>query len=115
MRLTPLQEVRERFGSRAALIDAIVSLLDVTDEDTRSRLQGTTNRKLLRIHATAQEVRDRFGGRKALMEEILRIRYPHGKPDDGFLRRLEEASPKRLLEMHRQESARAASKQVASA
>ena len=102
MKATPLARVRTDFGSKQALVDQILPLLESRDEETRSVLMGTTNAKLLRIHETAQEVKSRFGSRKNLVEAILKARYPNGNPDDGYLKRVEEATMKRLLEMHRQ-------------
>lgn len=103
MNKTPYQRVVAEFQTRPGLVDAILPLLESKDEDTRSRLMGTTNAKLLRIYDTAQIVKSRFGSRKNLVEGILAARYPNnGTPDDGFLRRVEEASDKRLLDIHRQ-------------
>ncbi len=102
MKATPLQIVKDKFQTRANLVDTIIPLLDGADDGTRARLMSASNRKLLRIHETALIVRDKFGGRKNLKDAILTARYPKGNPDDGFLKRLEEASLKRLLELHRQ-------------
>lgn len=102
MKATPLQQVTSRFGGREGLVDAIMPLLDGADDDTRASLMGTTNKKLLRIHETANIVKERFGSRKDLIESIVKARYPKGKPDDGFLKRVEESTLKRLLELHRQ-------------
>jgi hypothetical protein len=102
MKVTPMQTVKQKFGGRSGLVDAILPMLDGADDDTRSRLMGTANKKLLRIHETATQVKDRFGSRKNLQETILKVRYPKGKPDDGFLKRMETATLKRLLEIHRQ-------------
>jgi len=102
---SPLQHVKKEFNGRAGLVDAIMPLLDGADDETRSRLMGTTNKKLLRIYETAKVVSDKFGGRKSLVEKIVSTRYPKGNPDDGFLKRVEESSLKHLLEIHNQVSA----------
>ncbi len=102
MAATPLQTVKQQFGGRQGLVDKIVPLLDGADDDTKSILMGTTNRKLLRIYETATTVKEKFGSRKNLVETIVSARYPKGNPDDGFLKKVEEATLKRLLEIHRQ-------------
>ena len=100
MKATPLQQVKNEFGSREKLVDTILPLLESKDDDTRSRLMGTTNSKLLRIHETAIELKNRFGSRKNLVEKIVALRYPTGKPDDGFLKKVEEATAKNLLDLY---------------
>ena len=106
MKLSPLQQVKQQFGSREELVDTILPLLESKDDDTRSRLMGSPNRKLLRIHATALEIKDRFGSRKNLTEKIIGLKYPNGKADDGFVKRIEEATHKRLLDMYVQNGGR---------
>ena len=102
MKSTPLQQVNTQFGGREKLVDTILPLLESKDDDTRSRLMGTTNRKLLRIHATALELKERFGSRKNLIEKIMNLRHPNGKPDDGFVKTVEEATAKNLLDLYTQ-------------
>jgi hypothetical protein len=106
MKLTPLQRVKKDFGDRSGLLDAIMPLLGTTDKQVRSSLSGTSNAKLLRIYETAQEVKTRFGSRKVLSERVIELRYPKGKPDDGFVKRVEEATHKRLLDLYRQSGGR---------
>ena len=102
MKKTPMQLVNERFGSRAKLVDAIMPLLGSSDQNLQTRLMSTSNKKLLRIHETAEIVQNKFGARKELVEKVVALRYPKGNPDDGYLKRVEEASLKRLLDMYRQ-------------
>ncbi|MFT5430778.1 MAG: hypothetical protein ACI9OJ_001456 [Myxococcota bacterium] len=103
MQASPLQIVKDTYGGRSQLVDKIVALHEGGDSDeTRSSLMGTSNKKLLRIYAAVQEVKETHGGRKSLIQKITTARYPKGKPDDGFIRRVEEATPKRLLEIYRQ-------------
>ena len=97
---TPLQIVTDQFGGRKALVDKIMKLVD-TDSDTRSRLMGTTNKKLLRIHEVAVEVHDRFGGRKQLIDAIAGLQFPKGKPNDGWRQSVSDHTDKRLLDLHR--------------
>ncbi len=97
-----MQIVREQFGSREKLVSAIMPLLETKDDDVRSKLMGTSNKKLIRIHETAVQMNDKFGSRKNLVEKITELRYGKNTPDDGFLKRVNEASAKRLLDMYTQ-------------
>jgi len=106
MKLSPLQQVKKQFGGREGLVDAILPLLESKDDETRSRLMGSPNQKLLRIHASALELKERFGSRKNLTEKIIGLKYPKGNPDDGYVKRIEEATHKRLLDMYTQNGGR---------
>ena len=102
MKKSPLQLVNEKYGGRSGLVDQIMPLLETKDDDIRSRLMGTSNRKLLRIHETGNQVQSKFGSRKNLVEKVIELHYLKGKADDGFLKRINEASLKRLLDIYRQ-------------
>ena len=102
MKKTPMQMVSDRFGSRSGLVDAIMPLLGSSDKELQGRLMGISNKKLLRIHETAEIVQNKFGSRKDLVSKVVSLKYPKSSPDDGYLKRVEEASLKRLLEMYRQ-------------
>lgn len=98
---TPKQIVESKFGTRADLVSAIVSL--VGDEgDTRRKLSGTTNKKLLRIHEVAQKVQDKFGGKSGLIDAISTLQFPNGKVNEGWRDKMEGYTVKRLLDHHRQ-------------
>ena len=102
MRKSPMQIVREQYGSREQLVNTIMPLLETKDDDTRSKLMSTSNKKLIRIHETAVRMNEKFGTRKNLVEKITELRYGKNTPDDGFLKRVNEASAKRLLDMYTQ-------------
>ena len=98
---TPKQIVASKFGTRADLISAIMSLVG-DDGDTRSRLAGTTNKKLLRIHEVAKRVQDTFGGKSGLIDAITTLQFPNGKANAGWREKMEGYTVKRLLDHHRQ-------------
>lgn len=100
MKATPISQVRAH-GGREALVTKTVALLG-GDDETKSTLMGTTNKKLLRVFETANIVKERFGTRKDLEQKILTTRYPKGNVDDGFLKQVNTATLKRLLEIHNQ-------------
>lgn len=101
MKKTPMQQV-EALGGRETLVKSLVPVLGGDAGTTKSALMGTTNAKLLRINEVAQAVQKRFGNRKELQSRIVALRYPNGKAADGFLKKLEESTLKRLLEEYRQ-------------
>ncbi len=65
---TPKQLVNDAFGGRSGVVDAIVGILG-DEEGLRSRLMGTTNKKLLRIHEVSQAVQN--SGELALLAQDL--------------------------------------------
>jgi len=107
---TPKQLVNERFGSRTDLVKDIVKLTG-GDDDTRSRLMGTTNKKLLRIHEVAKLVDSKFGGKSGLIDAMEALQFAHTKSkkaNDGWRDKMEGYTVKRLLDMHRQLTTRKA-------
>ncbi len=98
---TPKQLVESKFGTRADLVSAILTL--VGDKgDTRKRLSGTTNKKLLRIHEVAKKVQDTFSGKSGLIDAIATLQFPGGKANDGWREKMDGYTVKRLLDHHRQ-------------
>ena len=98
---TPKQIVESKFGTRADLVSAIIALIG-DDGDTRGKLSGTTNKKLLRIHEVAQKVQDTFGGKSGLIDAIATLQFPTGKVTAGWRDKMEGHTVKRLLDHHRQ-------------
>jgi hypothetical protein len=67
---SPLARVKETFGGKDKLVDAIVALLGSGDEpkdDMRRRLLGAANSKLVRLHGVATQVKE-IGGRDKLAD-----------------------------------------------
>ena len=58
MKKTPLQEVKERFGSKEALVKGVASMIErpagETEADSISRLTSVPNSKLLHLHHQAK-------------------------------------------------------------
>lgn len=81
MKKSPLAQVKEQFGSKEKLVDALIALPasvvergEEADEDKdafKKRLQGASNAKLLRLHKTGKSVSDRFGSKAKLVDAIL--------------------------------------------
>lgn len=99
---TPLHTVKDRFGSKEALIAQLMPLLDrqpdETNEELQERLTHVSNRKLMRLWERAQTLRDKFGTREALVDRIVELKL--GRPDAELRSRLLGYSTGRLLSTH---------------
>jgi hypothetical protein len=106
---SPFITVNEKHGSKEKLVDAIVDVLERGDEDKdalKTRLQTSSNSKLLRLLATATEVRERFGSKEKLVDDILKA---SGRPKDAdYRQKLLKLGPARLLDLHRARAVTAA-------
>ena len=111
-KMSPLQEVKERFGSKKELASQLFGKLekiyvDESDEEFERRIRTSSNKKLLRLYAATSEVEERFGNKVGLVDAIMKLRYP-GKPDEQYRGKLEKQQITRLLDEHRMLSQRAA-------
>lgn len=77
MKKTPLQEVKEKFGSKDNLVKELKKMFDKGDlfEDRLNPDKGITmisNAKLLKLHQVAEEVKERFNTRANLVDDLLK-------------------------------------------
>jgi hypothetical protein len=104
---SPLQIVKDQFGSREKLVEALVPMVDAHHGDSgkaeiRSRLMGLSNQKLLRLYRVEQAVRERFGDRDKLVQHLLDARKEAGLTADEDLKaKLDTRSKAQLLDMTR--------------
>ena len=98
---TPKQIVAHRFGTRGDLINAITGMVG-SDDDTVRALNGTTNKKLLRIHEVASLVQQKFGGKSGLIDAMEKLQFKSGTANAGWRDKMEGFTVKRLYDMHRQ-------------
>jgi hypothetical protein len=116
MARSPLQKVRDDFGGREALVNALVPLVDrlhgeASEDAVRSRMAKLSNDKLLRLHSVEQRVRERFGDRNKLVDHIVAGRKSAGlSHDQGFVNGLARHSKARLLDLTRQDWSKVAVK-----
>ncbi len=75
---SPLARVKEQFGSKDKLVDALVGLPEGVferhneDKDAfRKRLSSAANTKLLRMLEVGKAVKERFGSKEKLVDAIL--------------------------------------------
>ena len=105
MKQSPLQRVRSEFGSKDALAEKVLGVLELGKEEDREslgvRVRGMSNAKLLRLWDAHKRVGETFGSKDALVEKLVKIRYPNGHAD--YQRKLESYTAPRLLDLARQE------------
>ncbi len=98
---TPLHTVKTEFGSKEALVDALMPQLDrgadESDQDFKERLMRVSNRKLLTLHKREQDLRASFGSRESLVDKIVALQKD---ADAGMRDRLLSQSTGRLLSMY---------------
>ncbi|MFW6050920.1 MAG: hypothetical protein ACODAU_07080 [Myxococcota bacterium] len=103
MKKAPLAQVKERFGSKDALVKAVRDLatddlwIDRVREDDGIEL--ISNRQLLHLHDVLSEVKSRFGSRGKLVDAILELEKR--EKDDGYRSRLERFPTPRLWDHYR--------------
>ncbi|MEO1229368.1 MAG: hypothetical protein AAFZ18_10715 [Myxococcota bacterium] len=108
MKPTPLQIVKEKFGSREDLAGELAGMVDKMhgDESTdavKSRLLGLSNPKLLRLYRVEQTVREQYGDKDKLVEHLIETRRNAGHTaDDTFREKISAYTKARLLDMTRQ-------------
>jgi len=108
MKATPMQVVKQQFGGREQLVDQLASMVDRhpdddSAEDTKKRLNGLSNQKLLRLYRVEQKVRERFGDREKLVAHIIEARREAGHTaDDDYRAKLDACTKARLLDITRQ-------------
>ena len=65
MSKSPLTQVREQFGSKKELATKLLPLLDrrdgATEKEFATRIQGASNKQLLRLSAVEEKVASTFG------------------------------------------------------
>ncbi len=109
MKKTPLQRVRETFGSKDELVAAVAKLVEPrAGEDAAglsARLRRVSNAKLLHLHAVGTKVQA-LGGKDALVKKIAELK---GQPKDlPYLDALGRKSLGALLDLHASLSRKAA-------
>jgi hypothetical protein len=96
----PLSRMKEEFGTKDKLVDAIVAVVERGDEEKdalRKRLLAASNRKLLRLHSVAARAKE-LGGKTELVSKILDAR---GRAKDkDYAARIGQYSVARLLDLY---------------
>ncbi len=97
---TPLQIVKETYGSKDALVDKVAAQVEreegESEADHKKRLKYVSNAKLLHLAAQADKLAE-LGGRDGLVAKILEIKSQ--AKDHEFADKLRKTSVGRLLDM----------------
>ncbi|MGA2449217.1 MAG: hypothetical protein ABTD50_11105 [Polyangiaceae bacterium] len=104
---SPLALVKEKFGDKSKLVEAIRSLAEglwIARVNESKGLEHVSNAKLLRLHATFSEVKERFGTRDKLIEAVLE--QQSRVKDAGLRSKLELWPVPRLYDTYRSASKR---------
>jgi hypothetical protein len=100
---TPLTLVKEKFGDKAKLVEALEKLtgeeLWVARTNKDKGLAHVSNAKLLRLHATFVQVKEKFGTREKLIGELLEIEKR--SKDSGLRQKLSEWPVPRLFDAYK--------------
>lgn len=102
MKQSPINVVKQGFGSKAKLVEAVQALaskdLWIDRVSSVKGLGKVANAKLLRLHGLLTDAKARFGSRDKLIGAILDVEK-RGK-DAGYKQRLEALPLPRLLDLH---------------
>jgi hypothetical protein len=97
---TPLQIVKDRYGTKDKLVDAVAALVErdqgETEEEHKKRLKYVSNAKLLHIAAQAERAKA-LGGREALIAKVLERKGQ--TKDHEYADRLKRLSLGRLIDL----------------
>jgi hypothetical protein len=107
MKKSPLTIVKEKFGDKAKLVEALKAFQTdelwlgrtASDRGGDKGLQHVSNAKLLRLHATFAAVKDKFGTRDKLVGAILDLEKR--TKDEGYKKRLSAYPVPRLWDMYK--------------
>ena len=107
MKKSPLSIVKEKFGDKAKLVEALKGFQTeelwlgrtAADRGGEKTLAHVSNAKLLRLHATFTAVKEKFGTRDKLVGAILDMEKR--SKDDGYKKRLSAYPVPRLWDMYR--------------
>jgi hypothetical protein len=100
---SPLAVVKETFGDKAKLVEAVEKLtgdeLWVARTNKDKGLAHVSNSKLLRLHATFTTVKEKFGTREKLIDAILELQKR--AKDAGMRQRLSAWPVPRLFDVYK--------------
>ncbi|MBI5488419.1 MAG: hypothetical protein HY905_13885 [Deltaproteobacteria bacterium] len=104
MAKSPLQQVKDRFGSKEALVKELSVLAEKTDlfvkrfNETKG-LERVSNLKLLRLRRIAAEVQEKFETRAKLVDALVELQ---GRAKDAdYKKHFDKHTLGRLLDVYR--------------
>jgi hypothetical protein len=94
---SPFNAVKDKHGGKEKLAKTLSSLVDDDTEVIAARLQKSSNKQLLRLHAVSETVKRKFGSRDKLIAKLAA-----GKTKDkDYVAKLGSYSLPRLLDLAR--------------
>lgn len=104
MKKSPLQKVRDEFGSKEELAKRLLPLLERPEGESQEafarRLGAASNLKLLRLWRAEHAVKERFGSKEKLVDALVTAKF--GKDNADYRASLNGLTKTRLLDLHRQ-------------
>lgn len=104
MKKTPLQQVKDQFGTKEALAGKLIPLLDCPEDEDKAdferRIRTASNKQLLRLWNAEQRVKSEFGSKDKLVAAIVKARFNGSNAD--YSARISNYTSSRLLDLHRQ-------------
>ena len=102
VKLTPVEEVRERFGSKEELAKKVMKVVekddDVDDDEFERQILSASNRQLLRLFEVHEIVKGRFGSKEKLVDAIVKLKFSEGNAP--YRDKLLTLRSTRLLDLH---------------
>ncbi len=102
MAQSPLAIVKDKFGSKEKLVEAVQKLatdaLWLDRVNDQKGLGRVSNAKLLRLHASLEDAKSRFGSRDKLVAAICELEKR--SKDEGYKSRLSSYPLPRLIDLH---------------
>jgi len=104
MKLSPLAEVKAKFGSRDELIKVVSGKIErpegLSDDAFAKKVRTISNRKLLKLNAAHDDMIARFGSKDGLVDAIIAL-VCKGKVDTVLRAKLAKDRVAQLLDMHK--------------
>ena len=101
---SPLQMVRDQYGSKEKLAEKVIGLLECGEDEEKEafehRVHTMSNKKLLRLWSSYETLKASHGSTEALVEKIVKARFPGGNAD--YAAKIADYSVPRLLDLGRQ-------------
>jgi hypothetical protein len=69
-----------------------------TEKEFAARIQGASNKQLLRLSAVEEKVASTFGSKDALVDAIVALKF--GKPNPDYKSKLSTFTKAKLLDLH---------------
>lgn len=101
-KMSPLQKVKTEFGTKNALADKLLPLLDRPEGDDEAafakRIRTSSNKQLLRLWDAQQRLKTEFGTKEALCDAIVKFKF--GGANADYRNKLATYAVTRLLDLH---------------